>query len=65
MSLAETVTKRIKNPVRLNNNSETVPNIALLQKLPSLYWTQQPQPENIFIVVEVSDTTIKYDMTEK
>ncbi|GFZ99975.1 Uma2 family endonuclease [Okeania sp. KiyG1] len=65
LGLAKTVTVRVKNPVRLNNNSETLPDIALLQQRPSLYRTQHPQAENVFLLIEVSDTTIKYDREVK
>ncbi len=65
LSLAKTVTVGIQDPVRLNDNSEPEPDISLLQRRPDFYETQQPQPENIFLVVEVSDTTIKYDREVK
>ena len=35
------------------------------ERRPDFYETQQPQPENIFLLIEVSDTTIKYDREVK
>ena len=51
--------------VRLNDNSEPQPDIALLQRRPDFYRTQHPQPENVFLLIEVSDTTVKYDQEVK
>ncbi|GFZ99951.1 Uma2 family endonuclease [Okeania sp. KiyG1] len=65
LRLPTTVTVRVQNPIRLNDNSEPQPDISLLQGQPSFYRTQHPQPENIFLVIEVSDTTIKYDREVK
>ena len=61
LRLGETVTVGIQDSVRLNNTSEPQPDISLLQRRPDFYETQKPQPENVFLLIEVSDTTIKYD----
>ncbi|MEB3342654.1 Uma2 family endonuclease [Okeania sp.] len=65
LRLAQTVTVGIQDSVRLNNTSEPQPDISLLQRRPDFYRTQQPQPENVFLLIEVSDTTIKYDREVK
>ena len=54
-----------QNPVRLNNNSEPQPDIALLQPRPDFYATAHPQPSDIFLIIEVADTTIEYDREVK
>ncbi|NEQ41127.1 MAG: Uma2 family endonuclease [Okeania sp. SIO3I5] len=61
LRLGEAVTVGIQDPVRLNNTSEPQPDVSLLQERPDFYETQKPQPENVFLLIEVSDTTIKYD----
>ncbi|NEQ38731.1 MAG: Uma2 family endonuclease [Okeania sp. SIO3I5] len=65
LRLVKSVIVRIQNPVRLNNTSEPQPDVSLLQRRPDFYETQQPQPENVFLLIEVSDTTIKYDREVK
>ncbi|MGD1712289.1 Uma2 family endonuclease [Dapis sp. BLCC M172] len=65
LRLAKTVTVGIQDPVRLNNTSEPQPDVSLLQRRPDFYETQQPQPEDVFLLIEVSDTTIKYDREVK
>ncbi|NEQ41126.1 MAG: Uma2 family endonuclease [Okeania sp. SIO3I5] len=61
LRLVQTVTVRVQNPVRLNDNSEPQPDVSLVQRRQGFRQTQQPQPENVFLLIEVSDTTIKYD----
>ncbi|NER07927.1 MAG: Uma2 family endonuclease [Okeania sp. SIO3C4] len=61
LRLAQTVTVAIQNPVRLNDNSEPQPDISLLQRRQGFRRTQHPQPEDVFLLIEVADTTIKYD----
>ena len=65
LGLAKTVTVGIQDPVRLNDNSEPQPDISLLQRRPDFYQTRHPQPEDIFLLIEVSDTTVKYDQEVK
>ncbi|NES77545.1 MULTISPECIES: Uma2 family endonuclease [Okeania] len=65
LRLAKIVTVRVQNPVRLNDNSEPEPDIALLQRRQGFRRTQHPQPEDIFLLIEVSDTTVKYDQEVK
>ncbi|MDY7008235.1 MAG: Uma2 family endonuclease [Cyanobacteriota bacterium] len=52
-------------PQFFDNNSEPEPDIALLQRKQDFYQTQHPQPEDIFLLIEVSDTTVKYDQEVK
>ncbi|MDJ0517312.1 MAG: Uma2 family endonuclease [Trichodesmium sp. MO_231.B1] len=65
LRLAKTVTVGIQDPVRLNNTSEPQPDISLLQRRQDFYETQHPQPEDVFLLIEVSDTTVKYDQEVK
>ncbi|WP_246828927.1 Uma2 family endonuclease [Synechococcus sp. PCC 7502] len=54
-----------QNPVKLNNSSEPQPDIALLRKHDHFYATAHPQPQDIFLLIEVADTTISTDRTIK
>ncbi|MGK7921175.1 MAG: Uma2 family endonuclease [Trichodesmium sp.] len=65
LRLGKTVTVRVQNPVRLNDNSEPQPDISLLERRLGSYRTRHPQPENVFLLIEVSDTTVKYDQEVK
>ncbi len=54
-----------QNPVVLNNNSEPQPDVALVQPRNDFYATAHPQPQDIFLLIEVADSTVMYDREEK
>jgi Uma2 family endonuclease len=56
---------RVQSPIRLSNNSEPQPDVAILQRRSDFYAEGHPQPEDIFALVEVSDTTVEFDRTVK
>jgi Uma2 family endonuclease len=63
--LRDRVLIAIQDPVVLNNNSEPQPDVALLKPRDDFYATAHPQPQDIFLLIEVSDSTIVYDREEK
>ena len=52
---------RAQNPVFLNLNSEPQPDIALLRPRPDFYRSSHPTPADVFLIVEVADTSLAYD----
>lgn len=56
---------RVQNPVQLDDSSEPEPDIALLLPRKDYYATRHPTPNDIFLIVEVADTTIRYDRKVK
>ena len=65
LRLTGRVTVRGQNPVELDNNSEPQPDLTIAQRRPDFYETGHPQLENIFLLIEVADTTIKSDREVK
>lgn len=55
----------VQNPLELDETSEPQPDIALLKPRPDFYRNSHPQPEDIFLLIEVADTTVKYDREVK
>jgi Uma2 family endonuclease len=55
----------VQNPVELDEISEPQPDIALLKPRTDFYRNAHPQPEDIFLLIEVADTTVKYDREVK
>lgn len=51
----------VQDPVELSDRSEPLPDIALLQPREDFYESGHPQPEDIFLLVEVADTTVESD----
>ncbi|CAN1208902.1 Putative restriction endonuclease domain-containing protein [Tumidithrix helvetica PCC 7403] len=55
----------VQNPIRLNDDSEPQPDLALLLPRQDFYESDLPTAKDILLVVEVSDSTIAYDRTVK
>ncbi|WP_309742329.1 Uma2 family endonuclease [Chamaesiphon sp. OTE_20_metabat_361] len=53
---------RDAKPITLPNDSEPVPDIAIVQPLGTIYLEHHPYPENIFWLIEFANTTIKKDL---
>ncbi|MDJ0520119.1 MAG: Uma2 family endonuclease [Trichodesmium sp. MO_231.B1] len=54
-----------QNPIDLNDESEPQPDLVLLRWREDYYAGKHPQPEDIFLLIEVVDSTIKYDWEVK
>jgi len=55
----------VQDPIHLNEHSEPQPDIALLHYRDDFYRQAHPRPEDIILLVEVSDTTLRYDREVK
>jgi Uma2 family endonuclease len=56
---------QVQNPVRLSNESEPEPDIALLHPCEDFYSSRHAQPEDVFALIEVADTSLPYDRGRK
>jgi Uma2 family endonuclease len=55
----------VQNPVRLDEHSEPVPDLALLRHRHDLYASSHPTPEDVLLLVEVAKATVEYDRRVK
>jgi len=55
----------IQNPVRLDLHSEPQPDLVVARRRKEFYTDRHPEPDDIFLVVEVADSSLHYDQTEK
>ena len=55
----------VQSPARLNNQSEPQPDLLLLKRGSRPYRGRHPQPEDSYLLVEVSDTTLALDVGKK
>ena len=55
----------VQDPVRLDDHSEPQPDLMLLKPVPDFYRQRHPQPADVFLLVEVSDTSLAADRNEK
>lgn len=56
---------RNQNPILLNDDSEPEPDIALLAPQEKEYSDRLPQAADVLAILEVSDTTLKFDRETK
>ena len=63
--LGRSVIIRVQSPVRLDEHSQPQPDITLLKRRDDFYRHSHPSPEDILLVIEVSDKTLKYDQKIK
>lgn len=56
---------QVQDPVHLDDHSEPQPDLVLLKRSPDFYRNRHPQTEDVFLLVEVSDTTLTFDREEK
>ena len=59
--LAGQVWIRVQEPIRLNNYSEPEPDIAVVQIDPLDYADHHPTVSEVYLVIEVSDSTFQKD----
>ena len=55
----------IQNPTRLDDASEPQPDVLLLRWRDDFYGGGHPEPADVLLLIEVSDTTVDYDRNEK
>ena len=55
----------VQGPVRLNERSELQPDLALLKPRPDFYSEGHPTPEDVLLLIEVSETSADYDREVK
>ena len=56
---------RIQNPVRLDDHSEPEPDLVLAKPAGDFYRKRHPQPADVFLLVEISDTSLAVDREDK
>ncbi|HEX7314195.1 MAG TPA: Uma2 family endonuclease [Pyrinomonadaceae bacterium] len=72
-TLAQLITLRLRlsalvwtqNPIVLDDYSEPQPDLALLKPRGDNYRTSKPTPDDVLLIIEVSDTTLEYDRKVK
>ena len=64
LNLSEYIRVSVQNPLRISDFHEPVPDL-ILSDLKKFDGKRHPRPEETLLVVEVSDTTLKYDRDTK
>ncbi len=56
---------RVQGPIRLGERSEPMPDLALLRPRADFYASAHPGPEDVWLVIEVAETSGAYDRERK
>lgn len=56
---------RVQEPITLPSNSEPEPDVIIARKKDDNYLAAHPTVEDIILVIEISDSTLKYDRETK
>ncbi len=59
------VVVHVQNPLRLTNDAELCPDLALLRPKANRYRDPAPCPEDVLLVIEVADTSLEKDRSDK
>ena len=65
LAVAERATVRVQNPIELDATTEPQPDIALVRQPWRGYPSAHPQPRDVFLLVEVADTSLELDRGAK
>jgi Uma2 family endonuclease len=65
LKIGETAIVSIQNPVVISNISEPEPDVALLRFQEDFYASGKATAADVLLLIEVSDTTVKYDRDVK
>ena len=64
-SLAGRAVVSVQNPIQLNNYTEPEPDVLLLKPRADYYAAKKVWAEDALLIVEVADTTLRYDRDTK
>ena len=64
-SLGDRAIVSVQNPVIIRPDWEPLPDLALLRPREDFYQRAKPRPEDVFLLVEVSDTSLAFDREVK
>ena len=63
--LADAALVFVQSPVRLNRRSEPQPDLAVVRPRGDRYASGHPTPADVWLLIEVSDTTLRFDLDVK
>ena len=55
----------VQNPIRLGDHTEPQPDLVVARRRDSLYTDRHPEAGDIHLVIEVADSSLRYDKQEK
>src|SRR3954453_23884684 len=65
LAVGERSVVSVQNPLRLSNLTEPQPDFTVLAPRADFYRKKRPMPEDTLLLVEVAETSVRYDRTVK
>jgi len=59
--LGESAIVCVQNPMFIDKMSEPRPDVVICKPLPELFGPFEPEPADVLLLVEISDTSLRYD----
>lgn len=63
--LQDKIVVSIQNPIRLDSENEPQPDVTVLHPRDDFYESAHPNPADVYLIVEVADTTLRFDRQVK
>ncbi|WP_414622818.1 Uma2 family endonuclease [Calothrix sp. CCY 0018] len=63
--IANHATLQSQDPICINPDSEPEPDVAILQNKDDDYLSSHPTPQNVLLLIEIADSSLKYDREVK
>ncbi|MCP4398639.1 MAG: Uma2 family endonuclease [bacterium] len=64
-NIAEKAIVRVQNPIYIDEHSEPEPDVVLVKPRTDFYAAHHPEPKDVLLIVEVSDSSLDYDRDVK
>lgn len=56
---------RCQHPIRINRHNEPQPDVAVVKPRKDAYTLSHPDPDDVLLIIEVSDTSLDFDLNSK
>jgi Uma2 family endonuclease len=56
---------RCQHPIRISRHNEPQPDIAVVKQRKDAYSLSHPDPDDVLLVIEISDSSLEYDLNIK
>lgn len=56
---------RCQHPIRINRHNEPQPDIAVVKPRKDAYALSHPDPDDVLLIIEVSDSSLEFDLNVK
>jgi len=63
--VGDALTVRCQEPVRINRRNELQPDVAVVKLRKDDYALSHPDPDEVLLIIEVSDTSLEFDLNAK